>query len=61
MPTFKVAWIVELEADSIQEAAEQAREIQLDEESIATHFLIHDLETNTRHSVDLMVMNHEVH
>ncbi len=33
-----VSWDIEIEADSPQEAAKLAREIQLDPDNIATHF-----------------------
>ena len=38
MSTFRVVWAVQIDADSPEEAAEAAREMQLDESSLATLF-----------------------
>jgi len=40
MPTYKVKWEIELDADSPQAAADQALEIQRDWMSIATNFSV---------------------
>ncbi|MCC6694881.1 MAG: hypothetical protein IT365_04530 [Candidatus Hydrogenedentes bacterium] len=39
---FRVTWIIDLDAESFEDAARLAREIQLDPESLATHFIIQD-------------------
>lgn len=38
MTEFTVTWTIDLDADSAQEAAQRAREIQRDPESTATFF-----------------------
>ena len=47
MPEYTVAWTIQLDADSPRDAARQAREIQLDPNSIATFFRVTEV-------VDLM-------
>ena len=37
---YKVTWTIEIEAESATEAAAEARRIQLDPESAATHFVV---------------------
>jgi hypothetical protein len=43
---YSVNWTIELEAASPLEAAKLSREIQLDPNSIATHFIVGDEEGN---------------
>lgn len=42
MPTYLVTWEIDIFADSPEDAAKQAREIQLDRTSLATHFTVRD-------------------
>ena len=39
---YKVTWSIDLDAASFEDAARLAREIQLDPDSIATHFIVTD-------------------
>ena len=39
---YRVTWIIDLDAESFEDAARLAREIQLDPDSLATHFMITD-------------------
>ena len=39
---FRVTWVIDLDAESLGDAAGLAREIQLDEKSLATHFVVKD-------------------
>lgn len=52
MANFKVTWIIDVEADSAKEAAEQALKIHRDPASIATVFYVQDENGNTA-TVDL--------
>ena len=45
---YRVTWVIDLDAESFEYAARLAREIQLDEHSLATHFNIADTEGNHR-------------
>ena len=45
---YRVTWIIDLDAESFEDAAEKALEIQRDPESLATHFLIQDQHGNDR-------------
>ncbi|MBE0558607.1 MAG: hypothetical protein IH628_15380 [Proteobacteria bacterium] len=49
---YKVVWEIDLNAESPEDAARQALEIQRDPESIATCFIVTD-EKGNRHDVDL--------
>jgi hypothetical protein len=52
---YLVTWSIEVEADTPEAAAKQAREIQLDPESIAVHFLVEAAESESEaKSVDLL-------
>lgn len=53
MPDYLVEWKIDIEADTPEEAAELARQIQCDPESVAVFFEALDKEANTRHCVDL--------
>ena len=53
MTEYIVSWKINLDADSPQEAAQKALEIQRDPESIATVFKVVDLPTKTTTHVDL--------
>ncbi len=39
---YRVTWTIELDAESFEDAARLAREMQLDEDSLATHFVVTD-------------------
>ena len=39
---YRVTWIIDLDAESFEDAARLAREIQLDPDSLATHFIVRD-------------------
>ncbi len=45
---YRVTWIIDLDAESFEDAARFAREIQLDEDSLATHFIVRDHSGNDR-------------
>jgi len=45
---YRVTWIIDLDAESFEDAARLAREIQLDEDSLATHFIVRDHAGNDR-------------
>ncbi len=49
---YKVVWEIDLDAESFEDAARQALEIQRDPESIATYFLVTDGQGH-RQDVDL--------
>jgi hypothetical protein len=53
MTEFLVSWKINLDADSPQEAAQKALDIQRDPTSIATVFKVVDLPTKTTTHVDL--------
>ena len=53
MATFKVIWEIDIEADSPEQAAKIAREIQLDTESTATIFTVEDEEGNMSDMIDV--------
>jgi len=40
MASYTVIWTIDIEADDVEDAARQARAIQLDPESIATVFTV---------------------
>ena len=42
MKTYLVQWEIEIDADSPQQAARLAREIQLDPKNVADHFTVWD-------------------
>jgi len=39
---YHVTWTIDLDAESFEDAARVAQEIQLDPDSLATHFIIRD-------------------
>jgi hypothetical protein len=53
MPNYKLAWVVDVDADSPQGAARQAREIIRDPPSIATVLTVTD-DLGNRIAVDLL-------
>ena len=55
MPTYTVIWEIEVEANSAEEAAEEARAIQLDEESEALMFEVNDTVGNEA-LIDLLTL-----
>jgi hypothetical protein len=55
MKTYRIVWTIEIEAESPEQAAKEAREIQLDSESEATNFEVLDPNTNKLiQTVDLL-------
>jgi hypothetical protein len=50
---YTVTWTIDIEADTVEEAALEAREYQLDSESIANVFTIKDKESGKTELVDL--------
>ncbi|ANO35474.1 hypothetical protein A6E01_19875 (plasmid) [Vibrio breoganii] len=57
MSSYKIVWEVELEADSPEQAAKLAREMQLDKESEALHFNVTDEVTGDEIEVSLDEVN----
>lgn len=55
MPTFKVFWEIDIEADTPVEAAQKALEIQRDEESIATVFTVVNEDLGVCVDVDFLI------
>lgn len=53
MPTYRVKWEIDVEAETPQKAAEEAQEAQRDPQSIATHFDVTDLETGETVTIEL--------
>jgi len=56
MPGYRIVWAIDLDADSPEAAAKQARQIQLDPNSIATVFDCYEQRKGKRaikHTVDL--------
>jgi len=45
---YRVTWVIDLDAESFEDAARLAREIQLDVDSLATHFIVRDHLGNDR-------------
>ena len=54
MRTYEVIWRIAIEAQSYRDAADQAREIQLDPDSEALFFDLKNLSTGREVVVDLM-------
>lgn len=53
MNRYRVQWIIDMEGDDPEHAVQQAREIQLDPQSIATVFEVWDDKGNFVKQVDL--------
>lgn len=51
MTEYKVVWEIELQADSLKDAAEEARKIQLDPTSIAKVFQVSKQEKFGKHTI----------
>lgn len=49
---YRVTWIIDLDAESFEDAAREALEIQRDPNSIATHFVVRDENGRTK-EIDL--------
>lgn len=45
---YRVSWTIDVEAQSLEDAARIALEIQRDPKSLATHFIVRDKEGNDR-------------
>lgn len=56
MRRFKVTWIIDIDASTEREAAEQALKIQRDVFSTATFFTVKDVGAGTEVDVDLEEM-----
>ena len=56
MAMFRVTWEIDLEADTADEAATEAREIQLDDMSQTTVFTLVNEDTGEKHEVDVGVL-----
>jgi len=52
MPNYYITWDIQIEADSPEDAAREALEIQRNPESIATVFTVVDEETNAAAVID---------
>lgn len=55
MANYLVSWHIDIEADSPEEAAEQALQIQIDPESLATHFVVQDTDNPDSDPVSIML------
>ncbi|MFH2076397.1 MAG: hypothetical protein ABIJ57_13810 [Pseudomonadota bacterium] len=53
MQTYRVKWEIDVEAETPQKAAEEAKGAQLDPESIATIFNVTDRETGETVEIEL--------
>lgn len=53
MPEYRVTWEMDIEADTPQDAAKQARQYQLDPTAIVGVFDVRDHATGAQHRVDL--------
>lgn len=53
MKHYRVAWMIDLEAENPQEAAMQALAIHRDPDSIATYFHVRDVDTQECIDVDV--------
>lgn len=51
---YKVEWLIDIDADTPEEAVAKARECQLDPESTATSFQVTDCETGECTTIDLI-------
>lgn len=54
MPSYKVTWEIDIQADSPQEAAEDALRIQRNEDSEAVAFVVVQAATGEEFHVDLL-------
>ncbi len=52
MKTYIVTWSIDIDAESPEEAAEQALQIQRDYDSFATEFEVKDVSLNESYRVD---------
>jgi len=57
MQTYQVIWEIEIEADSPEAAAREAREIQLDGENIATEYDVYPAGSYIRPTSDLITVD----
>ena len=60
MPLYQVSWIIELAAESQEEATREALEIQRDPDSVATFFLVTNLDTDKITLIDMADIKGEV-
>lgn len=56
MPDYRVRWEIDIDADSPREAAEKAREIQLDPESTAIVFEVSERYVTTTPGVPCFIL-----
>jgi hypothetical protein len=54
MAQYRIIWSIDIEADSPEQAAHQARQYQLDPDSTATVFAVTDADTGQEQVVDLI-------
>ncbi len=54
MKTFTVSWLIDVGADTPEEAARKALEIQRDPQSLAVHFSVEDRDTGKTYEIDLL-------
>jgi len=60
MTSYKVMWIIDMDAENPREAAREALAIQRDHDSIATHFVVvNPADTHLEHHVYLSFPNME--
>jgi hypothetical protein len=60
MSTYEVTWVLEeIEADSAEEAAKIALDIQRDHNSMATEFIVKDLGSGEAQIIELGACKHE--
>ena len=60
MPLYQVSWIIELAAESPEEATREALEIQRDPDSVSTFFLVTNLDTDKITLIDMADIKGEV-
>lgn len=53
MKTYFVTWVMRLEAETPAEAAQLALAIQQEPDTLATRFVVRDIETEEEHVVDV--------
>lgn len=54
MKHYLVSWSIDIDADSPEEAAQKAQDIQKDPESIATYFDVLDVHSGETKQIDLL-------
>ena len=54
MANYKVIWEINIDGENPIAAAHEAREVQRDPESWASCFIVEDVDTGEKYSIDLM-------